>query len=238
MFYTHALSPRGARVVTYGEGARSGIRLVNYDPATGRVRANVIGLDVEYTLAAKGKHMALHSLAVLTTLKDRGLDWTAGVVALATFIPPSGRNQVVEVPVDSGGTFTLIDGSHNANPASMRASLTALAETPAKGRKIAVLGDILELGDDAKKVHRSLVKDIRAAWLGCVHLLGDQLTGLRVRDRRLAREVHRWEDGEQLIEALPESGEEGDLVLIKGSGATCLKELARIFLERADNGED
>jgi UDP-N-acetylmuramyl pentapeptide synthase len=57
-------------------------------------------------------------------------------------------------------------------------------------------------------------------------------------DRRLAREVHRWEDVEQLIDAFPDSAKEGDLVLIKGSGATGLKGLARTFLERADNDED
>lgn len=223
----------GARLVTYGESPEADIRLVGYDLTTGRVRASVVGLDVEYTLSAKGKHLALNSLAVLATLRDLGVDWAAGMASLRTFVQPKGRNREVKVPLDRGD-FTLVDGSFNANSASVRASLLSIQEAKSRGRKVAVLGDILELGEHAEEVHRSLAPDVRAAGLDCLHLLGENFHKVHQAERNLAPEVHLWDDVDELIESLPGTLRKDDLVLIKGSGGMGLKKLAAHFIDRAE----
>lgn len=223
----------GCRIVTYGESSEADIRLISYDLATGRVRANVVGLDVEYTLAAKGKHLALNSLAALATLRDLRLDWAKGLVALGGFAPPKGRGQEIEVPLGDGTFFTLVDGSYNANPASVKASLESLVGVNVRGRKVAVLGDILELGDHSEQVHRSLAAYIRAANLDSVHLLGENLHKMHETESSLAPEVWRWNDIDQLIKDFPATLRHEDLLLIKGSGATGLKKLAAIFLDQS-----
>lgn len=223
----------GARLITYGENPDADIRLTGYDFATGRVRAKIIGLAVEYTLTAKGKHMALNSLAVLATLRDLGLDWAKGMVALESFLPPSGRGQEFGVALTGGRQFTLVDGSFNSNPASVKASLQWLAEIEAPGRKVAVLGDILELGDHATAVHASLVDEVRNAGLDVVHLLGEHLHAMHDKASDLGADVHRWADVSDLIRELPGMLEHEDTVLIKGSGGTGLKGLAKTFLEES-----
>jgi UDP-N-acetylmuramoyl-tripeptide--D-alanyl-D-alanine ligase len=223
----------GARIITYGENPDADIQLTGYDLATGRVRANVVGLGVEYTLAARGRHIALNSLAVLASLRDLGLDWAAGMVALESFVQPTGRGREAEVPLPGGERFMLIDDSFNANPASVRASLKNLAETPSEGRKVAVLGDILELGEHSTQVHQSLAADIRAANLDSVHLLGEHLHEMYATNNDLAPEVRVWASIEDLIDELPQSLQPDDLVLIKGSGGTKLKKLAALFREQA-----
>lgn len=234
--YSEVLTDRaireGARLVTYGESAKADIRLTGYDLATGRVHVNVCGLDVDYTLRAKGKHLALNSLAVLATLRDLGMDWAAGMASLEGFVPPEGRGQEARISLDKGRQFTLIDGSYNANPASVRASLKHLAETDVKGRRVAVLGDILELGAHAKDIHLSLAEDIRAAHIDSLHIVGERFLELHDEEPVLAGEVHRWEDINELIARVPGMLQDRDVVLIKGSGGTGLKKLAALFINQ------
>lgn len=238
--YSEVLTARaqseGAKLITYGESLEADIRLIDYDLETGRVRANIVGLDVEYTLSAKGKHIALNSLATLATLRDLGLDWAAGMVSLASFLPPVGRGQEVEVPLSEGGEFTLIDGSYNANPASVRAALANLGESAPQRRKIAVLGDILELGKHSEQVHQSLVADLHAANLDNLHLVGENMHKMQSTNSDLATNVRCWSTVEELITQLPETLRPGDVVLIKGSGATGLKSLAAHFLNQVPQG--
>lgn len=225
----------GSRVITYGENPQAHVRLVDYDSHSGRIHASVAGLDVQYALSAKGRHMALNSLAVLATLRDLGLDWATGMVSLETYVPPAGRGQEALVPLSAGGHFMLIDGSYNANPASLRASLRNLSTASPAGRKVAVLGDILELGEHAAEVHNSVAADIREANLDVVHILGENMHVMHDSNSDLAPIVHRWESVEDLIEQLPGELSPDDVLLIKGSGATGLKGLAVHFLAQISN---
>lgn len=235
--YSEVLTDRaigeGARLVTYGENAEADIRLTGYDPATGRVHVNMDGLDVDYTLPAKGKHLALNSLAVLATLRDLGMDWEAGLASLEGFVPPEGRGQEARISLDDGGQFTLIDGSYNANPASLRASLEYLAETDVQSRRVAVLGDILELGAHSKEVHLSLAKDIRSAGIDSLHIIGEHFLELHDAEPALAAEVHRWDNIDELIERVPGMLQDRDVVLIKGSGGMGLKKLAALLIDQS-----
>ena len=115
-------------------------------------RRDILGADVTYKLGAPGRHLVLNSLAVLAAAALAGADLALAALALAELQPAAGRGarMTLELP---GGAALLIDESYNANPASMRAALALLgqAESGPRGRRIAVLGDMLELGPQRRR---------------------------------------------------------------------------------------
>lgn len=155
-------SPAG-RIVTFGEHAEADVRLTRLvaRPDMSVVEAKVNGVDVTYQLGSPGRHVALNSLAVLATVDALGADLALAALAFADVRPPSGRGEQIRVVVP-GGEIALYDESYNANPASMRAAFDVLGQAPVgfRGRRVAVLGDMLELGPDGPAMHASLAKSI------------------------------------------------------------------------------
>ena len=148
-----------AAIVSFGEHAEAQARLLKYalQPDCSTVQARVLGADVTYKLGAPGRHLVLNSLAVLAAAKLAGADLALAALALAELAPAAGRGVRVRLDLPGGGV-TLIDESYNANPASMRAALALLGQAPlgAHGRRIAVLGDMLELGPQGPQLHGAL----------------------------------------------------------------------------------
>ena len=163
-----AAASRAAHVMTFGEHADADARLVSFaaGPRGSRVTARVMGGALTFDLAAPGKHMAMNSLAVLLAAACVGVDPGAAAKSLERFEAPAGRGQRVELSVGDGG-FTLIDESYNANPASMRAALSLLGDAGgrSRGRRIAVLGDMLELGPEAARLHKA--RSCRTGSISC-----------------------------------------------------------------------
>jgi UDP-N-acetylmuramoyl-tripeptide--D-alanyl-D-alanine ligase len=143
------------------------------------VSANILGNDVTYKVGAPGRHIVMDSLAVLTAVSLLGADLALAALALAELQPPTGRGarQMLAVP---GGTALLIDESYNANPASMRAALALLGQVPMgpRGRRIAVLGDMLELGTQGNELHRALVESVLAHDVDLVFCSGPLMRSL------------------------------------------------------------
>lgn len=220
----------GQRLVTYGEGLDADIRLVSYDAATHRVVAMVEDERFEYSLCAPGKHMAMNSLAVIATLRAYGVFyWREGIRALSTFEPLDGRGIAAEVRLSTGAVITLVDESYNSNPASIRASLEMLAawSDTENRRKVAILGDVLELGDRADSIHRDLAEPVLAAGLDEVHLFGEHMRTLFDELRGRHSSVHHWTDLDAMKDGVLPLLRENDLVLTKASGATGLKQFVR-----------
>ncbi|MCC6946551.1 MAG: UDP-N-acetylmuramoylalanyl-D-glutamyl-2,6-diaminopimelate--D-alanyl-D-alanine ligase [Bradyrhizobiaceae bacterium] len=163
------------RIVGFGEHAEADVRLLDTAllPDRSTVRAQILGDDVTYKVGAPGKHLVLNSLAVLAAAKLAGADLAMAALALAHLEPPSGRGRRIPLKV-VGGKALLIDESYNANPASMRAALEVLGQAPVgrSGRRIAVLGDMLELGPDGPELHRGLAEAIAAARIDVVYCAG------------------------------------------------------------------
>ena len=115
--------------------------------------ADILGETVIYKLGVPGEHMALNSLAVLAAVKLVGADLARAALALATADAGQGQGRAHQAHLRPNGELLLIDESYNANPASMRAALALLgqAKTGKGGRRIAVLGDMLELGEHGPK---------------------------------------------------------------------------------------
>lgn len=220
----------GCQLVTYGESSEAAIRLVSYDQATRHVVADVGQERIEYMIGAGGKHMAMNSLAVIAVLRAHRIkDWRAGVKSLESFQALSGRGQVSQVTLDSGAQVTLIDEAYNANPGSIRASLEHLSKraVPERSRRVAILGDVLELGEQAQAIHRSLAEAVVSANLDEVHLFGEHMAALHEEIGDRLPQARHWEDLDALTGEALGLLESGDVVLVKASGSTGLKDFVR-----------
>ena len=151
------------RIASFGEHAEADARLlkVSLQPDCSTVRASIFGAEVTYKLGAPGRHLVINSLAVLAAVRLLEADLALAALALAALQPPAGRGARVTLTLPTG-TALLIDESYNANPASMSAALALLGQAPigARGRRIAVLGDMLELGPEAEALHRGLLQSV------------------------------------------------------------------------------
>lgn len=152
-----------AHIVSFGENAKADARLIksSLQADSSTVQANILGVDVTYKLGAPGRHVVSNSLAVLAAVSLSGADLALGALALGDLEPPTGRGARTTLAMP-GGSALLIDESYNANPASMRAALALLgqAQVGLRGRRIAVLGDMLELGADGQKLHAGLAQSV------------------------------------------------------------------------------
>jgi len=159
----HAERAHVGRIVTFGESPNAEARLMKFalQPESSTAQARILGHDVAYKLGAPGRHVILNSLAVLAAAQIAGADLALAALSLVHLAPPAGRGARLSLELP-GGPALLIDESYNANPASMRAAIALLAQAPigALGRRIAVLGEMLELGPRSSELHRGLVDAI------------------------------------------------------------------------------
>jgi UDP-N-acetylmuramoyl-tripeptide--D-alanyl-D-alanine ligase len=158
-----------------------------------------------------------NSLAVLAAVKLAGADLAAAAGALDGLRAQAGRGGRTLV-ASKDGTLAIVDESYNANPASMRAALETLGLTPRNEfkRRVAVLGDMLELGGLGPKLHQELVEDIDAADVDLVYACGEMMRGLYEALPAKRRGAYA-KTSEQLAPLLTKGIGAGDVVMIKGS---------------------
>ncbi|MEI2734209.1 MAG: UDP-N-acetylmuramoylalanyl-D-glutamyl-2,6-diaminopimelate--D-alanyl-D-alanine ligase [Rhodoblastus sp.] len=215
-----AANDAGVRfVLSFGENEEADASLMACDVEgeTTRVKARVLGQDLDYRIGAPGRHIAMNSLAVLLAARAAGLDLVVAARALAQFAPPAGRGQR-ETLETADGPFTLIDESYNANPASMRAALDLLGAAKGK-RRIAVLGDMLELGPDGPALHATIAEDIERNQVDLVFTAGPLMRALSEAipaERRGAHAANAAALEPVVLDALAA----GDVVMIKGSNGS------------------
>ncbi|WP_439817452.1 UDP-N-acetylmuramoylalanyl-D-glutamyl-2,6-diaminopimelate--D-alanyl-D-alanine ligase [Zavarzinia sp. CC-PAN008] len=208
----------GLEIVTFGAEAAD-VRLLNVvlgdDLST--VQADVAGTRLTYRLGAPGRHLVQNSLAVLAAVRAAGADLALAGLALGEFRAPPGRGRRHQVQLRQG-SFTLIDESYNASPVSMRAALDLLAraEPGARGRRIAVLGDMRELGPDATRFHVDLAPAVAAARPDLVFAAGPEMEHLVAALPPGPAPTHRAAAAE-LIPLLTAIVRPGDVVMVKGS---------------------
>jgi UDP-N-acetylmuramoyl-tripeptide--D-alanyl-D-alanine ligase len=230
----------GARVVFFGEHAKADARLlkVSLQPTCSTVQARILGVDVTYKLGAPGRHVVSNSLAVLAAVTLAGADLAVAALALAQLDPAPGRGARLSLELRGGGTALLIDESYNANPASMRAALGLLGAAPLglRGRRIAVLGDMLELGPEGAEFHRALLEPIQTNAIDLVFCCGPLMRALweaLPSERRGGYAESSAALEPQVLSAIGA----GDAVMVKGSlgsrMAPIVKALERHFSRRA-----
>lgn len=211
---------RGLEVVPFGAAAGAAARLTDLVLKSDQtvVAAEILGHPVTYKIGAPGRHWALNSLAVLATVVLAGGDLALGAMALAELHAPSGRGQRRKIVLAEGGSFLLIDESYNASPASMRAALAnlGLAEPAQRGRRIAVLGDMRELGAAADALHADLAADVAAAGVAVAFTCGPHMAALH-RALPAAVEAVHAPDSKALASLVRTAMRQGDVVMVKGS---------------------
>jgi UDP-N-acetylmuramoyl-tripeptide--D-alanyl-D-alanine ligase len=222
------------RVVGFGEHKDAEARLIDValKSDASAVRADILGSDMTFKIGAPGRHLVLNSLAVLAAVKLAGGDLAKAGLALSRLVPPSGRGRRLTLDL-VGGKALLIDESYNANPASMRAALEVLSQARIgkRGRRIAVLGDMLELGPDAKDLHRALAQSVIAAKVDILFCAGPLMRGLWEALPPAMRGGYA-ETAAELEPELLAALRPGDAVMVKGSHGSRMAPIVRSLSER------
>ncbi|MEI8144815.1 MAG: UDP-N-acetylmuramoylalanyl-D-glutamyl-2,6-diaminopimelate--D-alanyl-D-alanine ligase [Alphaproteobacteria bacterium] len=221
-------------IVSFGEHEEADVRLVRVvlKPECSCVQARVFGVDLTYKVGAPGRHLVMNSLAVLSAAKLSGADLAVAAMALAEQRAVKGRGQR-HVLTLTGGTFTLFDESYNANPVSVRAALEVVgkAEMEPKGRRIAVLGDMLELGAQGPADHAGLASSIVANKIDLVFCCGPLMKNLWEALPAGRRGAYAASAAE-LESVVVATVRPGDVVTIKGSLGSKMGPIVDVLMRR------
>jgi UDP-N-acetylmuramoyl-tripeptide--D-alanyl-D-alanine ligase len=237
----HARRAGIARILGFGKHPQAWARLVDCSlhATCSAVTAVVGGQRIDYSIGAPGAHWVMNSLAVLAAVDAVGADVAAAASALSRVRPPKGRGERSRIAI-AGGAIELIDESYNASPAAVRAALGVLAQAKPGhgGRRIAVLGDMRELGSEAAALHAGLAGDLLEAGVDALFAVGPLMAHLfeaLPADRR-GRHTATSAD---MVPALVGALRPGDVVLVKGSLGTRMAPVVEAIkaLGRADGGE-
>jgi UDP-N-acetylmuramoyl-tripeptide--D-alanyl-D-alanine ligase len=243
----HARRHGITRIIGFGEQAGAEARLIDcrLEAMSSNVKADILGRRIDYRLAAPGRHWVQNSLGVLAVVAALGLDLGLAAATLASFSPPKGRGQRRHLGLP-GGHFELIDESYNASPSAMRAAFAVLghARPGSGGRRIAILGDMREMGPAAARLHGELAGPLMAAGVDLVLTCGPFMSELQAALPRDKRGGHAA-DSQGLIPAVLATVRPGDVVLVKGSLGTRMAPIVEALLAlesagrpaRAANGQ-
>jgi UDP-N-acetylmuramoyl-tripeptide--D-alanyl-D-alanine ligase len=208
-----------AQVLSFGTHPEATVRLVNHvlEPRRSSFDVALPGLTLRCQLPTPGRHWMMNALAVLAAVTASGADPRRAVEAFAQLEELPGRGRRYELSW-RGGTLTLLDESYNASPAAMRAALAVLAAIPpATGaRRVAVLGDMLELGEATERLHRELAEPLAGSGVDRVFLVGRAVAALYdvLPD---SKRGGLWPTADEAIPELLRFVRAGDVVTVKGS---------------------
>lgn len=226
----------GARIVSFGRHENADVRpeVFTLDAEGSDIAVRIGGRLITYRVGAPGAHIAQNSLAVVAALDALGVDVEKGISALADVRATKGRGERREVAVP-GGSILVIDESYNANPASMRSALAAMATVPRErfARRIAVLGDMLELGENSGDLHAALKDPVDAAEVDLVFASGEGMQ--RLFEALPAGRRGAWAPkSEGIAAALGDAVRAGDVVMVKGSLGSRMALLVDLLLAKGD----
>lgn len=226
------LAPEAKDVVDAGAARRKALRfggdtalpwhIADLRPAEGALvlmAASPHG-QVPVALQAPGRHLALNALGALAAATAAGADLALSAQGLGRWQPPVGRGRRETVMLDpqTGSALTLIDDAFNANPASMAAALDVLiSSTPGRGgRRVAFLGDMLELGDDATALHAAIADHPGLDRIDIIHGAGPLIK--HTLDALPAPQRGQWlATADEMTQRIRDLVGDGDIVLVKGS---------------------
>ncbi len=223
-----------ARIVGFGAHKKAEARLldVSLHATCSAVHADILGQDITYKIGLPGRHMAMNSLAVLSAAALAGADLARAALSLSQVEAAVGRGGRRMLELTSGEAL-LIDESYNANPASMAAALNVLGAAPVgpRGRRIAMLGDMLELGPTGPALHRGLLDAIKANHIDLVYCCGPLMhhlwhalsTGKRGGYAESAAALEA-----QVVGAI----RAGDAIMVKGSNGSKMKTIVNALETR------
>lgn len=236
----HARARGVERMLSFGEAAQAQARLEQLVLGAdgSQAKATVLGQEIAFRLSQPGRHHVLNALAVLLAVAALGADVEAAAMALADVAPVAGRGVPIDVTLP-GGTFRIVDESYNASPAAVRAALAsfALMEPGPGGRRVAVLGDMLELGSSGAALHAELAEAVIAAGVELVFAAGPLMKNLY--EALPAARRGAWAlDAAKLSAAVAEAVKPGDVVLVKGSAGSKMGHVVSTLRALAQNANE
>lgn len=230
----HAFASAAGRVISFGEHDASDIRATRIlvKPDQSIVEATVFGKPLTYRIGTAGRHIALNSLSVLAASHALGADLALVALSFAELKPPVGRGERTMLSVGDGEAL-LIDESYNANPASMRAALANLGavELDRHARRIAVLGDMKELGEKGPGLHEELAEAIEGNGIDLVFAAGPLMQNLVSKLPKAKIGLHA-ETSAELVDAVCAVVRPGDAVMVKGSLSMKMALIVKALKER------
>jgi UDP-N-acetylmuramoyl-tripeptide--D-alanyl-D-alanine ligase len=223
-----------SRIVSFGAEAKAEARLLDLSlhATCSAVHADILGQQVTYKLGMPGRHMAMNSLAVLAASALVGADLARAALSLSQIEPIAGRGVRRELQLANGEAI-LIDESYNANPASMAAALNVLGQAPVgpHGRRIAILGDMLELGPTGAALHRGLIEAIKANHIDLVYCCGPLMRNLW--DALSTGKRGGYAESAAALEAQAVTAvRAGDAIMVKGSLGSKMKTVVNALEKR------
>jgi UDP-N-acetylmuramoyl-tripeptide--D-alanyl-D-alanine ligase len=219
---------------SFGQHAKADFRLAEFNGSdqSSTLWITIDGETKEVAIGAPGRHIAENALAALGVVKIVGANMQQAIGALATLQPEKGRGRRHRLAIERS-SFTVVDESYNANPASMRAAIAVLASSvpTGTGRRVAVLGDMLEMGDYAEKVHSDLAGPLLAAGIEHVWLAGPEMVALKESLPESVQVVH-YEKTEELAEYVLNAVAVGDVLMVKSSLGTGFGKIVAALLDK------
>ncbi len=225
---TAKATERGARIITFGQNGKDfTLDDVQLSDATTVAQARAHGDKLLFKLATPGRHFAMNALGALAAAEALGADLVRAALSLGPWAPYRGRGTrelICLDPVETDLSLELIDDAYNANPTSMAAALEVLAAAPVrdgtgrigKGRRIAFLGDMKELGPEAKALHAGLADLPAMQAIDTVHCIGPLMRSLH--EALPAEKRGAWsETSAEMAQSLRRRLDSGDVVMAKGS---------------------
>ncbi len=221
-----------AKIISVGAHKDAMVRLENCDLYGDKscVSVDLMGQSITYDIGAPGKHLVFNSLSVLAAVKAAGGNVNLAAAALKGWVAPAGRGAQHCLKVGENSAV-LIDETFNANPMSMRAALATLASVRphGNGRRIAVIGDMLELGEISKEAHRDLLQPLLDAKVDQVFAAGAHMRALWDDIPEELKGAYA-PDAISLEKKLVAAVQSGDVVMIKGSKGSKLGPLVDALL--------
>ena len=213
-------------VETFGRSEHATARIVGYetDGAQSRIQLDIVGKPLLVTIDAVGEHWAYNVAAAVLAASQAGNTVEDCAEALSGYAPPPGRGTAETLHLPGGGSYTMIDDSYNANPASMRAALEALSRR-GSGRRIVALGEMVEIGETSPAEHAALAGPVIESGAVEAFLAGEGMGYLADALPSPIQQV--WAANVQdLWNAVENALRDGDVLLIKGSNASGMGKLA------------
>lgn len=240
----HARTQGLTQIWSFGsaEGGEARLLDCSLDSGSSTVKAQILAETVEYQLPLPGRHVVMNSLAVLLAVAAVGGNPIQAAARLSHLAPVAGRGDrfLVQASHDASDPFvTVIDESYNANPTAMEAAIAVLSrvEIGAGGRRIAVLGDMLELGPRAFAMHAALAKPLSEAGIDRVYLCGPLMQALHEALPAAQRSGHA-ETATELADLVVQALQPGDVVMVKGSLGSGMKAVVQAIRDHGDRIAD
>ena len=214
-------------IISYGISDNANIKLINFKVKNNIyfIKAKCFEKIIEWQMPAIGEHWIHNSLSIIATGIYYDLDMPCILEGLKSFKLPFGRGNTIKLNI-KGNSFLIIDDSYNSNPASLSAALRSLTKVNNKGKKIVVLGDMLELGKKSLVLHQSFKNQIETGQIKALFTIGQYMKELyKIIDNDLKK--YHFDNLDSLTLKLKSIIEKDDMVLIKGSNSMNLNKIIK-----------